>query len=358
MYIYIHIPFCSHICSYCDFPKLLYTKKYIGKYLDCLEREIKLRYKGQVVKSIYVGGGTPTSLDIQELNKLFKILNIFNRDKKIEFTIESNVESLNDKKIELFKRYGVNRVSLGVQSFDDNNLKSLNRYHNKDDVIDVVSKLKKYKIHNISVDLIYGINNDIEKVKKDIDCFLELDIPHVSCYSLIIEDNTLFGISRREYIEDNVEFEMYNYINNKLSDNGYIHYEVSNYTRDGYYSIHNLNYWNNGEYLGFGLGAVSYVNNYRISNTKNLTKYLECNYIDNKNYEDKKLRISNTIILGLRKIKGINVIDFNNMYDCNLLDLYNIRELIDSDMLVYKDNYLFISPNYFYLSNEILINFI
>ena len=154
MYIYIHIPFCSHICSYCDFPKLLYTKKYIDKYLNCLEKEIKLRYKGELVKSIYVGGGTPTSLDVQELSKLFRILNIFNKDKKIEFTIESNVESLSEDKIKLFKKYGVNRVSLGVQSFDGNTLKSLNRYHNKDSVFDVVFKLKKYNINNVSVDLI------------------------------------------------------------------------------------------------------------------------------------------------------------------------------------------------------------
>ena len=311
MYIYIHIPFCSHICSYCDFPKLLYTKKYIDKYLNCLEKEIKLRYKGELVKSIYVGGGTPTSLDVQELSKLFRILNIFNKDKKIEFTIESNVESLSEDKIKLFKKYGVNRVSLGVQSFDGNTLKSLNRYHNKDSVFDVVFKLKKYNINNVSVDLIYGVNSDIEIAKKDIDCFLELDIPHVSCYSLIIEDNTLFGISNWEYIDDNIEYKMYKYISNKLESSSYVHYEVSNYAKDGYYSVHNLNYWNNGEYLGFGLGAVSYIDNHRIGNTKNLTKYLKCNYIDSDNYENKQMRMSNTIILGLRKTKGINIIEFD-----------------------------------------------
>ena len=358
MYIYIHIPFCSHICSYCDFPKLLYTKKYIDKYLDSLEREIKLRYKGDLVKSIYIGGGTPTSLDVEELGKLFKILDIFNKDKEIEFTVESNVESLNDDKIKLLKKNGVNRVSLGVQSFDDNILNSLNRFHNKKDVFNVVSKLKKNSINNISIDLIYGVNSDMEVIKRDIDCFLELDIPHISCYSLIIEDNTLFGISRRDYIKDDVEYEMYNYINNKLNNNGYIHYEVSNYARDGCYSKHNLNYWNNGEYVGFGLGAVSYINNHRISNTRNLSKYLECIYIDSKKYEDKRLRMSNTIILGLRKISGINVMSFNEIFDCNLLDLYNVRDLIDNGMLVFKDNYLFINPKYFYLSNEILINFI
>ena len=358
MYIYIHIPFCSHICSYCDFPKLLYNKKYIDEYLDSLEREIKLRYKGDLVKSIYIGGGTPTSLDVEELDKLFKILNIFNKDKEIEFSVESNVESLNDDKIKLLKKNGVNRVSLGVQSFDDNILNSLNRFHNKKDVFNVVSKLKKNSINNISIDLIYGVNSDMEVIKRDIDCFLELDIPHISCYSLIIEDNTLFGISGRDYIKDDVEYEMYNYINNKLNNNGYIHYEVSNYARDGYYSKHNLNYWNNGEYMGFGLGAVSYINNYRISNTRNLSKYLECNYIDNKKYEDKSLRMSNTLILGLRKISGINVMNFNKKFDCNLLDLYNIRELIDNGMLLFKDNYLFINPKYFYLSNNILINFI
>ena len=358
MYIYIHIPFCNNICSYCDFAKVLYCKKYVNSYLDNLEKEIKNRYKGELVKSIYIGGGTPTSLDSYELEKLLKITNIFNKDKIIEFTIESNIESLDIDKIKILKKHGVNRVSLGVQSFNADILKELNRHHNKEMVYEVINNLKKNSITNISIDLIYGVNDDIDVLKKDLDIFMDLDIPHISLYSLIIEDHTMFGIHNRQCINDEIDYEMYKYIEEYLTMNNYIHYEVSNYAKDGYQSIHNLNYWNNGYYYGFGMGAVSYIDDYRIMNTKNLTKYLDGKYLYNKIYEDKDTRISNTIILGLRKVNGINIINFKNKYNIDIISLYNIKELIKDNKLILKDNYLFINPKYYYLSNEILINFI
>ncbi|MBQ6494537.1 MAG: radical SAM family heme chaperone HemW [Bacilli bacterium] len=358
MYIYIHIPFCTSICSYCDFPKLLYCNKYIDKYLDSLEKEIKSRYNNELVKSIYIGGGTPTSLSYNELERLLIIINNFNIDNDIEYTIESNVESLDIDKIKLLNKYNVNRVSLGVQSFDDNVLKELNRHHTKDDVYRVINELKKNNITNINIDLIYGVNDNLDILKKDIEYFLELNIPHISCYSLIIENNTLFGINNREYIDDNIDFDMYKYIEDKLTNNNYIHYEVSNYSKNGYQSIHNLNYWNNLCYYGFGMGAVSYIDNYRISNTKNLSKYLNGEYIDNTIYEDEDIQKSNTLILGLRKVGGINVLEFKNRYNKDIRDCYNIKELIKDNKLILKDNYLYINPKYFYLSNDILINFI
>ena len=146
MYIYIHIPFCSSICHYCDFPKILYDKKYIEQYLDALNKEISSRYKGEVVKSIYIGGGTPTSLDYDELKILLDIIKCFKKDKDIEFTIESNIECLDLNKIRLLKSYGVNRVSLGVQSFNNNTLKELGRNHDKAMVMDLISLLKKPKV--------------------------------------------------------------------------------------------------------------------------------------------------------------------------------------------------------------------
>ena len=185
-----------------------------------------------------------------------------------------------------------------------------------------------------------------------------MDIPHISCYSLIIEDNTVFGINKREYINDEIELQMYNYIEDTLTKNGYIHYEVSNYSKENYYSIHNINYWNNGSYYGFGLGSVSYIDNYRLTNTKNLSKYLSNIYLDNQVYEDKKTRISNSLILGLRKIKGINIIQFNSEYNTNIIDLYNIKDLIKEKKLILENNQLFIAPDYFYTSNDILVNFI
>ena len=358
MYIYIHIPFCSNICKYCDFPKLLYDKKYVNKYLDALEKEIINRYKGELVKTIYIGGGTPTSLDCNELKRLLNITNIFNREDKIEFTIESNVESLDIDKLAILKENGVNRISLGVQSFNNNTLIELNRKHTKEMVFEVVKNIKNIGIDNISIDYIYGINENMQELQAGIDKFLELDIPHISCYSLIIEENTVFGINNRNYIDQEKDLKMYKYIEKKLIVNGYNHYEISNYSKEEYKSIHNLNYWNNGYYYGFGMGSVSYLDDYRISNTKNLSKYLNYEYLDNNIYENKETRISNTIILGLRKIDGINIEEFNSRFNTNLLDLYNIKDLIKEEKLVVRNNQLFISSKYIYMENDILINFI
>ena len=358
MYIYIHIPFCNNICKYCDFPKMLYDKKFVNKYLDSLKNEIKTRYKSEIVKTIFIGGGTPTSLDYNELKKLLDITKIFNRNDSIEFTIESNVENLDQEKIKLLKEYGVNRVSLGVQSFNDDILKELNRIHNVKQVFEVIKNLKKEGITNISIDYIYGVNDNIDIVKDDINTFLNLNIPHISCYSLIIENNTVFGINKREYIDELKEYKMYKYIEKKLKENDYIHYEISNYSKNNYFSIHNLNYWNNGFYYGFGLGSVSYIDNYRINNTKNLRKYFNHEYVEDSIYEDLKTEISNTIILGLRKINGINIEEFNRKFNVNILTLYNIEELIKEKKLIIENKCLKISEKYFYISNEILLNFL
>ena len=358
MYIYIHIPFCSSICSYCDFPKVLYCQKYVNLYLDNLEAEILKRYKGEVVKSIYIGGGTPSSLNTLELKKLLAIIKIFHCEEKIEFTVEANVESLDEEKIKILADNGVNRVSLGVQSFDSANLVELNRHHSKREVFRVVEVLRRYGIDNISVDIIYGVSDDLRVLEADVDAVLALNIPHVSFYSLIIEDNTLFGIRGREYISEEVEYLMYSSIEERMLALGYNHYEVSNYSRVGYESVHNINYWRNGFYYGFGLGAVSFVENKRINNTKNLSKYLRGLYQEEEVNEDFERQVSNALILGLRMVQGIDVLDFKKRYGVDIRDLYNIRELISDEKLVYDGKNLFIAKKYYYLSNEILINFV
>lgn len=358
MYIYIHIPFCTSICSYCDFPKLLYDKTYTKKYLDVLEQEINSRYNNEEVVSIYIGGGTPTSLDLRELECLLRLTTKFNKSSNIEFTIESNIESLDDDKIKLLKKYGVNRISLGVQSFNDKTLEELNRKHKVRDVINIIKLLKDNNFDNISIDYIYGIHDDIEEVKKDIDKYLELDIPHISCYSLIIENNTLFGIKKRDYIDEQKEEEMYRYIENILTSNGYGHYEISNYGKDGYKSLHNLNYWNNLEYYGFGMGAVSYLDHKRISNTLNLSKYLDKDFIKNIENETRELEISNTFMLGFRKIDGINIHEFEKRFGINPVDMEVVKRLIKEEKLILEGEQLFINPKYIYLSNAIIMEFI
>ena len=357
--IYIHVPFCANICTYCDFAKIYYHKKYINSYLKSLRLEVEKRYQKEFVDSIYIGGGTPTCLDEEELEQLLKITDLFKKREKLEFTVESNIESLDEKKIELMQRYGVNRLSLGVQSFDEGCLKILGRRHTKEETIEVIKKIKDQGLININVDLIYGIIGDIEVVKRDLNIYLDLDLPHISCYSLIIEEGTILNNKGYSNIDEDQEFAMYEYISTKLREKGYNHYEVSNYAKPGFESIHNLNYWDNGYYYGFGLAAVSYIGGHRITNVRNLTKYLEGIYLEEDWEESVLEQIENTMILGLRKTQGINILDFQKKYGRELLEVYpSIRKLIEEEKLLLYQGYLKINPKYFYVSNEILINFI
>ena len=351
--VYIHIPFCNKICSYCDFCKIYYNEKYVDKYLDKLKDEILSRYRGEVIGSIYIGGGTPSSLNIDELDKLLSIISIFKLDNNYEYTIECNIESIDIDKINLFKSYGINRISFGVESFDKDILKILERDSNEEIIFDNIDLTKKY-FDNINIDLIYGVNDNIDIVKRDIDKFLSLDIPHISCYSLILEEHTKLYINNYKCINEDIDKDMYEYIKNTLINNGYKHYEISNYARDGYESIHNKNYWLNGEYYGFGLGAVSYLDNYRINNTKNMSKYFNGEYISDKIYEDIRVQKENELILGLRLIDGINVNDFNLKYNDDLLNREVISKLITDGYLVVKDGKLKCVEKYIYVENNIL----
>ena len=232
-------------------------------------------------------------------------------------------------------------------------IKILGRNHDEDMVFDNIYLTKKY-FDNINIDLIYGVTEDIEIVKNDINKFLELDIPHISCYSLILEEHTKLYIDSYKNISEDIDREMYEYIDKHLSKNGYIHYEISNYAREGYESIHNKNYWLNGNYYGFGLGAVSYLDNKRITNTKNMSKYLHGKYLKEAIYEDIQTRKENDLILGLRLTKGISISEYNKKYNDNLLDKEIINNLIDKGYLIVKDDYLSCKKEYLYLENMIL----
>ena len=354
MSVYIHIPFCNSICTYCDFCKIYYNKKYVMRYLDSLRKEIEERYNDEEVSTIYIGGGTPTCLDDEELKELLKITKLFNVKDKIEFTIEGNIESITENKLKIMKEYGVNRISIGVQSFNDNVIKLLGRKHNKNEVFSKIELVKKY-FDNINIDLIYAAYEDTDILKEDINNFLFLDIPHISTYSLIIEDNTILKIKGYKNINEDLDYEMYSYIEKTLEENNYIHYEISNYAKKGYESRHNLVYWNNDFYYGFGLSSTSFINNKRRINTKNLTKYLDDNYLDKEVYEDKKVRMENEVMLGLRKLSGIDLNNFRYKYNYDLENVFNIDELIRDGYLIIEDNYLRINKKCIYISNEILL---
>lgn len=354
MSIYIHIPFCNSICTYCDFCKIFYNKKYINDYLNNLEQEIKVRYKSEIVNTIFIGGGTPSSLDDEELIRLMNIIEIFKLNDNYEFTVECNIESITENKLKIMKKYGVNRISIGVESFDNSIIKLLGRNHTKKDVYNKMEIVKRY-FSNINIDLIYAAYDDINILKSDIDCFLKLDIPHISTYSLIIEDNTMLKINGMKNIDEDIDYEMYKYIEDALEKNNYIHYEISNYAKNGYQSKHNLVYWNNEEYYGFGLSSTSYINNERITNTKNLRKYLNGEYLDTSVYEDKDIRMENEIMLGLRKLDGINLDRFKDKFNVSLEDIYNIDNLVRNGYLIRDNNCIKIDKKYMYISNEIIV---
>ena len=353
--IYIHIPFCNSICSYCDFAKVFYNEKYVLKYLESLEFEINNNYKNEIIDTLYIGGGTPSSLSIKELNRLFNILKKIKLSDNYEFTIECNIDSLTKEKIDLFKDNKVNRLSIGIETFNKKYLKFLNR---KEFNLDVLEYAKKH-FDNINVDLIYAIPNEtIEDLNKDIDEFLKLNLNHISLYSLIIEPHTKLYIDKIKNIDEDLDYEMYQLIDKRLKENGFIHYEVSNYSKERYESKHNLTYWNNEHYYGFGLGASGYIDNIRYTNTRNLDKYINCDYDRDITILDKNMEMENEMILGLRKLSGVNINKFKEKFNIDIKEAFNIDNLIKEEKLIIKDNYIFINPKYIYLSNDILINFI
>lgn len=356
---YIHIPFCKTICSYCDFCKFYYTKKWSLKYLEELKKEIKLNYQGEVLKTLYIGGGTPTSLDYDELKYLLEILKEIKLDKNYEYTIETNVENLDINKIKLLKEYGINRVSIGVESVVDKNIKFLERHHTKKQVEDVIKMLKDNNLNNINIDLIYALpNQNIDDLESDLDFFLELDIPHISTYSLIIEPHTKLYMNHIENISEELDLKMYNYICKILKAHGYNHYEISNFAKDNYESKHNLTYWNNEEYYGFGVGASGYVDDIRYDNTKSINKYLNGYCKQNEEGVSFNTKVENEFILGLRKIKGINKEVFKEKYEIDLDNLESVKKLKQEEKLLDDDGNIFINPKYIYTSNQILIEFL
>jgi len=358
MGIYIHIPFCNNICTYCDFCKFLYNEKWIKKYLGALKKEIAMKYKNDEISSIYIGGGTPSALKIEDLKELFKIISSFKIKKSAEFTFECNIEDINKSKLELLKNNGVNRISIGIESFNNKHLEFLGRNYKSEIIIEKVNLAKKY-FNNINIDLIYAVpNQTIEELESDIDNFIKLNINHISTYSLIIEPNTKLYINKIENIDEDKDFEMYNLICERLKDNGYKHYEISNFAKEGYESKHNLVYWNNGTYYGFGIGASGYINNIRYENTRNPKKYFEGNYVLEKEKIDLNRKLEDEFMLGFRKIEGINKREFYQKYNIDVKDILIVRELLSKNMLIETKDSIFINPKYIYISNEILEKFI
>lgn len=352
--VYIHIPFCKSICSYCDFCKMLSFKEWESIYLEHLEKEIQKYYDGDTVKTIYIGGGTPSVLNISLLNKLMEIVNIFNKIENAEFTFEMNVNDITEEKLKILKKNGVNRISIGVESFDKIKLKYLNRKHTPKQIEENIKLVKKY-FDNINVDLIYALPiENLPMLKNDIRQILKLKVPHISTYSLIIEEGTVLSNMKVEPIDEDKDYKMYTIITKELKKYGYNHYEISNFALPGYESKHNLNYWNNDEYYGFGLGAHGYVGELRYENTRSFNTYLTDNFRFNEFVVPKKEDMENFIILGLRKLSGIDILEFFNKYGNNIQDEFNITELLKEKYLKLEGSHLCIPEDKIYIMNSIL----
>lgn len=353
--VYIHIPFCNSICSYCDFCKFLNYENWTEPYLKALKEEIKEYYEGDEVKTLYIGGGTPSALKNEYIDKLFNILKVFKLKENAEITFECNVNDITEEKLITLKKHNVNRLSIGVESFNKYNLKLLNRKHDKKQIFEKIKLCKQYGFDNINVDLIYALpTEDMRILKKDIAYLLKLDIEHISTYSLIIEENTALHNKKVKNIDEELDSKMYKYICKKLKKKNYIHYEVSNFAKEGKESKHNLTYWDNEEYYGFGCGAHGYINNMRYENTRSLNKYF------NKEFRLEEFLVSiqeemeNEVILGLRKLKGISISKFKEKYDKDIKEVFKIEQAIELSYLEQKGDYLFIPEDKIYIMNEII----
>ena len=352
--VYIHIPFCKSICSYCDFCKFLHEEVYASEYLNELSKEIDKYYDNDKIRTLYIGGGTPSVLSLNNLKKLFEITKKFDTSLLEEFTFEMNIDDITEEKLLLLKTNNVNRISIGIQSFNEINLKYLNRKHTKNEIIKNINLAKNY-FTNINVDLMFALPIEtFSTLKKDVKEILKLDVPHISTYSLIIEQNTVLSHNKVKPIEEDLDYKMYSYILKELEKNNYNHYEVSNFAKEGYQSKHNLNYWQNNEYYGFGLGAHGFISELRYENTRSFNTYLKGNYRFNELVLSKREDMENEVILGLRKLEGINIVDFFNKYKINIQDEFNITTLLKNGLLKIKDNNIYIPEEKIYIMNTIL----
>lgn len=369
--IYIHIPFCSKICTYCDFYKMV-AKPYVKeKYVEYLIKELEMKKQYLTsLKTIFIGGGTPTCLSLESMEKLFSYLNQYiDKDILIEFTIEANPNDITLDMAKLFKKYNINRVSLGVQGLKEEKLKILGRTHNEEDVKKAIKNLIKAKITNINADIIYGVGKEtFADIKYDLERLIKFGVKHISAYSLILEDKTvlkkLFDEKKFFLYDEDEESNLYKQIVNFLKKKKFIHYEISNFSKKDHQSNHNLVYWNNMNYIGAGASASYYIDNMRYTNIRNLEKYYQG--IDNNqlNYAaatelTKEDMMSEEMIMGLRKIEGINILDFKAKYLLAIEEAFPIiKKFISLELLEIKNNYLFIPEEKLYLSNEVLVNFV
>ncbi len=331
--IYIHIPFCVRKCYYCDFISFSNKDELIEKYINALKKEIEeFNFSVYNTTTIYIGGGTPSYLEAKYIEEILNLIKKKLEKNKtnwedIEITIELNPGTVTEEKLKIYKEIGINRLSIGLQSTNDKLLKEIGRIHTYKEFLDTYNLAKKIGFNNINVDLMIALpNQSIKDIKESLEKIVELNPNHVSVYSLIVEEGTPFSKWLEEgkikLPSDEEERRMYWYVKNFLELHEYNHYEISNFAKKEKEAKHNLNCWNQEEYIGFGLAAHSYINKIRFCNTNNLEKYIENNEreIEEKQTEDDEKK--EFMMLGFRKIDGIKISEFKKKFGENPLFLY------------------------------------
>lgn len=323
--LYIHIPFCQHLCHYCDFTKFFYQKKWIKDYLNTLKEEIT-RFQVASFFTIYVGGGTPTSLSLDELEALLQIVQPYSHH-TIEYTFECNIESTTIEKLELMKRYGVNRLSFGVQSTSDERLVQIGRHHTYKDICYMIGEAKKLGYQDISVDLIYGLpQQSIEELALDIDNIIALGTNHISTYSLTIHPHTKAYIDKWPVLNDDRSREYYDLILSKLRQAGFERYEVSNFAKNQDYSYHNHVYWYSKPFYAAGYGASGYlINNHEHVRYRNVGKF--SHYLNGQFEQESEVLTMAQIELeylmnNLRLASGFLLEDYQSKFNVTLQEKY------------------------------------
>ncbi|HGH7852561.1 TPA: radical SAM family heme chaperone HemW [Streptococcus agalactiae] len=345
---YVHIPFCTQICYYCDFSKVFIKNQPVDAYLQALIREFR-SYDITELRTLYIGGGTPTSISAVQLDYLLTELSRdLNLNTLEEFTIEANPGDLTVDKIEVLQKSAVNRVSLGVQTFNDKHLKRIGRSHNEAQINSTIDALKTAGFQNISIDLIYALpGQTMDDVRSNVAKALSLNIPHLSLYSLILEHHTVFmNKMRRGKLHlptEDLEAEMFEYIISEMERNGFEHYEISNFTKPGFESRHNLMYWDNVEYYGVGAGASGYLDGIRYRNRGPIQHYLkgvsEGNARLSEEVLSKNEMMEEELFLGLRKKEGVSIGKFEQKFGTSFEKRYGqIVQELQSDGLLKENN--------------------
>ena len=371
---YIHIPFCSHICYYCDFNKVFIEGQPVDEYVDLLIKEMALvsqRDQIEALDTLYIGGGTPSTLSVEQMSRLlegiYRYLPIKNQ---AEFTIELNPDDGSIEKLQTLKDYGVNRISMGVQSFNDNLLKAIGRKHRAETVYRTVDAARRAGFDNISIDLIFRLpKQTMADFQDSLEQAIALDLPHYSVYSLILEQKTVFynlmRLGKLPLPSQDEEADMFQMAMDTMQGNGRMHYEISNYALPGYESKHNLHYWNADEYYGFGAGAHGYVNGSRYQNFGPIQHYLEplrqgqLPILQTEPLNQQAL-IEEFMFLGLRKMSGVTFKEFERRFSSKVTDYYQevLSDLSYRKLISLDEKRIALTNQGKFLGNEVFQSFL